>query len=63
MDKITNQKDLRNEFWIRHPQFKRRGNLSQTSYHADIRIAWCDFVEQMVRDGGISEDFAKTVTL
>jgi len=60
---ITNQKDLRNAFWEAHPQYQRKGNQGQNRYPADIRMAWCDFVEHMRRNGEISEDLANRATL
>lgn len=60
---ISTQKQLRDEFWTQHPQFKRRGRTKQNAYPADIRMAWCDFAEAMRRSGDISETLADRATL
>ena len=60
---ITTQRELRTEFWHNHPQFKRRGRTKQNDYPADIRMAWCDFVESCRRNGDISEALANRATL
>lgn len=54
--------DLRDLFFQEHPEIERTG-AGQNSYPANTRIAWCDFVEQKVRDKVITEDLARTVTL
>lgn len=62
---ITNQKDLRAAFWDAHPKLSlsRRANKKQNDYPADIRMAWCDYVEYMHRDGNISDALANRATL
>jgi len=59
----TNQKDLRAIFWGEHPQFKRKGNHSQNSYPADVRMAWVDWLDHLCRNGDISEQLAQKATL
>ena len=61
---ITNQKDLRCRFWIAYPQYdaiRRPGG--QNAQLCDVRMAWCDFVESMRRNGMISEALAGRATL
>lgn len=60
---ITTQQGLREEFWDRHPEFKRRGRTKQNDYCAEIRLAWCNFVEYSQRNGDISEQLAQRATL
>lgn len=60
---ITTQRQLRAEFWHNHPQFKRHSGWTQNQYPADIRMAWCDFVESIRRNGDISEALADRATL
>ena len=60
---ISTQADLRGNFWAQHPQFARRGRTRQNDYPAEIRMAWCDYVEHMRRNGDISENLAQKATL
>lgn len=54
---------LRAAFWEAHPQFKRKGRTRQNDYPINVRMAWCDYVEHMVRNGDISENLAQRATL
>lgn len=73
---ITTQKDLRAAFWEAHPQYKRGVKFAgmangrklyvektQNEYPTDVRVAWCDFVDNMRRNGQISEALAGRATL
>ena len=69
---ITTQKQLRSAFWEAHPQFKRIRTKdwhgvsvpkTQNDYPADVRMAWCDFVERMWVSGEISPDLVARATL
>ena len=73
---ITTQKQLRAAFWQAHPQFKRGvkrigtkdgraiyAAKTQNDYPADVRMAWCDFVESTRRAGDITENLAERATL
>jgi len=60
---MTTQKEIRAAFWEQNPQFKRKGNAKQNSYPADIRMAFCEFVESLNRAGEISEALAGRATL
>lgn len=60
---ITTQKELRVEFWRQHPQFKRAHGKTQNDYPTDVRVAFCDFVEHMRREGQISDALAQRATL
>ncbi|MDP2371907.1 hypothetical protein [Rhodoferax sp.] len=60
---ITTQKDLRAAFWAAHPGFKRHPGWTQNQYPTDTRVAWCDHVEHLRRDGQINEALAQRATL
>jgi len=60
---MKTQKDLRAAFWCYHPEFTRKGRTKQNQYHADIRMAWCDFVEAMLRNGIIGYGLSHRATL
>ncbi len=60
---ITTQQGLRNCFWNDHPDLKRHSGWSQNDYPADTRMAFCDYVEQMSREGIIGEALAQKATL
>lgn len=60
---ITTQAELRAEFWAQHPRYKRVPGWTQNDYNADVRMAWCDFVEYMRRAGSISDALAQRATL
>ena len=73
---ITTQKSLRAAFWEAHPYFKRGvkrlGTMHGRAYYApktqndytiDVRMAWCDYVEAMRRNGEISDALAERATL
>jgi hypothetical protein len=67
MPDITTQKELRRLFWLYHPALPRKKirNYSGngTMHQTDTRVAWCDFVDSMSRDGTISEELASRATL
>ena len=73
---ITTQAESRKLFWEQNPQFKRGVRLAgksggrkvyvdmtQNDYPTDVRVAFCDFVDYLQRDGQISEALAERVTL
>lgn len=60
---ITTQKALRAAFWQSQPIGLKRPGYSQNDYPADVRMAWCEFVEWMQRAGHISESLAGRATL
>ena len=62
--KITSTKALRAEFWRQHPHFAvYRSRGRQNRQPTDVRVAWCDWVDNMHRDGRISERLASIATL
>ncbi len=69
---ISTQAELRQEFWRTHRQFKPKSiktdmghyvKAKQNDYPADVRMAWCDFVESTRRNGDITEQLAERATL
>jgi hypothetical protein len=63
---ITNQKDLRRAFWLSLGYDGKPRKLygkSQNQMPADTRMAFCDYVDALARDGVISEALAQRVTL
>ena len=60
---ITTQKQLRAEFWRNHSQFKRVLGWDQNKYPTDVRVAWCDFVDDMYQSDQISKGLAERATL
>jgi hypothetical protein len=61
----TSQAVLRRAFWLDHPSLRPqyRSAKRQNAYPCDTRIAWCDYVEAMARDGNISDALAGRATL
>lgn len=65
--RITNQKDLRAEFWETHPDVpcntRNRFPLPQNKQPADTRMAFVDWIDHLARSGEISEALASSATL
>jgi hypothetical protein len=67
MARITNQKDLRAEFWatsgrgLKHRKTVKFGD--EKHYPTNTRVAFVDFVDSMQRGGEISDDLAERATL
>ncbi len=62
---MRTQTEVRDSFWESHPQFipLRRATKRQNSYPCDVRMAFCDYIDSLRRDDGISESLAGRVTL
>lgn len=60
---VTNQVTIRRMFWGEYPEFKRIPAAHHNDYPSDIRMAFCDFVETLSRNGSISEALAARSTL
>lgn len=58
-----NTRELRRAFWKDHPQFKRVPGWTQNDYKAEVRMAWCWYVDQMHRRDLISDRVAQGATL
>lgn len=60
---------LRGAFWTYLNQVDpdlaklRRSRKTQNDYPTDIRVAWCDFVDDASRRGDITEQQADNATL
>jgi hypothetical protein len=63
----TRQNQIRTAFWREHPDLprKRIKNYSGTGlmYPTDTRVAFCEFVDALAKNGMISEALADRVTL
>ena len=69
---MTTQKQIRQNFWLEFPQFKKgykknnNGNYvpkTQNDYKTDIRCHFCDYLENLRCNGVISENLANRATL
>ena len=60
---ITNQKDLREEFWNTNTDLERHVGWKQNQYPTDTRCRWVEFVDHMYREGIITEALADRATL
>ena len=63
---MKTQREVRSAFWLTFcvdgcPR-EYRGK-SQNDLPVDVRMAFCDFVESLARDGTITESLAQKVTL
>lgn len=56
----TTQKQIRAAFYAAHPTAQRR---PQNDQPADIRMAFCDFIDALHRAGHISDALAARATL
>lgn len=56
----TNQKQIRAAFYAENPTAPRR---PQNDQPADIRMAFCDFIDALHRTGQISDALAARATL
>lgn len=71
VEKHMNQRQLRTQFWLDHPKFRRQSTgtpgkmrpKTQNEYPADVRMAFVDYVDRMERDGQISRAVAENATL
>ena len=73
---IKTLSELRATFWEQHPHFRRKTvskvsrsgkpfykYASQNDYPTDVRMAWVFFIDNMQRNGEISEALAWKATL
>ena len=61
--RITNQRELRACFWNQNGRNFPRGKNRHGEYNIDARMAFVDWIDQLCRDGTISEDLAQRATL
>ena len=66
----TNQRDLRRAFWEAHADNRNVTRRRITNYsgngkmhNTDTRVAWCDWLDAMSKDGQISQELAQRATL
>lgn len=61
---ITTQNEVRAAFWAQLPQasgyYKSKRQNEQPT---DVRVAFCDYVDNLARNGEISDKLAQRVTL
>jgi hypothetical protein len=69
---MTTQKQIRAAFWSAHPTLTRRRHrygwsasdkTAELVHHVDARSAFVDYVDQLAREGIISNELAERVTL
>ena len=61
---FTTERQLRRAFWAGTPLRRLwRPGKRQNQYTATVRSEWVEFVDMLARDGHISEQLAKRVTL
>jgi len=64
---ITTQREARAAFWAAHPGIDRKKiphySGKGTMYTTDTRVAFVDWLDAMHRDGRISDNVARLVTL
>ena len=69
---MTTQKQIRAAFWTAHPDLIRRRHryawsasdkTAELVHHVDARSAFVNYVDQLARDGIISNELAQRVTL
>lgn len=62
---IEEEDDLCAAFWATQTELTqlKHGERRQNDCPCDVRVAWCEFVDQMYRDGVISDELANSATL
>jgi len=63
---LKTERAVRDAFWLEHPSMRRQfyqPGKEQNSYPANVCVAWCDYVDALVKDGTISNALAARVTL
>jgi hypothetical protein len=58
---MKNQKQIRAAFWEFNPHLSRK--KYKGDYVTDTRVAFCDFVDYLYRNGEISEALCNRATL
>jgi hypothetical protein len=59
--RITNQKQLRREFWAMFPELS--GKKYNGDYCTDTRCTFVDWIDSLSKDGVISQSLASRATL
>jgi hypothetical protein len=64
---FTNQKQLRAAFWRDNPQLERKRIRDYSGngrmHVTDTRVAWCDWLDAVQKNGQCSEELANRATL
>lgn len=60
---ITTQRALRIAFWETRLEGKRGAKNSRGEYPTDTRVAFCDWLDMLSKDGTISQELAQRATL
>ncbi len=60
---ITTPAEIRRRFWTIFVDHKKIPGWTQNQYPTDTRVAFCDWVAYLRRDGQISEALAQRTTL
>ena len=60
---MTKQSEVRAAFWQGWEGRPRPKKLRDGDYPTDVRVEFVDFVDMLARDGHISEELARKVTL
>ena len=61
--RINTIRAVRESFWRNHTRLVRIPGKTQNDYPCDTRMAFCDYVETLRRDGDITERLAYSATL
>ena len=61
--RITNQKEMRQEFWRSFPELNRKKIGAQKHYVCDTRCVWVDWIDLLQKNGDISDVLADRATL
>lgn len=61
----TTQKQIRKAFWESHPEASKKFRVysEHITYLCDTRCAFVDYIDNLARDGVISESLASRATL
>lgn len=62
---MKTQKEIRQAFWNEFPEFKHefRTRKTQNDYSCDIRCTFVDWIDNIHKDGIISDGMAQKITL
>lgn len=62
---MKTQKQVRESFWNAFPEFKSeyKKTYTQNQYRCDIRCYFVNYVDNLAKNGEISEKLAQRVTL
>ena len=60
---LKTKQQVRDQFWLDHPEFKEIYGMKQNNYPTDVRVTFVDYVDYLERSGIISINLANTVTL